>query len=35
MIVWIPNGDDLDPSRDVKDMDIVASCFEAAGVSQI
>ena len=35
MIVWIPNGDDLDPSRDVKEMDIVASCFEAAGVSQI
>ena len=35
MIVWIPRGDDLDPSRDVKEMDIVASCFEAAGVSQI
>ena len=35
MIVWIPKGDDLDSSRDEKEMDLVAKCFEASGVSQL
>ena len=35
MIVWIPRGDDLDSSRVSEEMDLVASCFEEAGISEI
>ena len=35
MIIWIPRGDDLDSSRASKEMDIVAQCFEEAGISEI
>lgn len=35
MIVWIPRGDGSDSSRDISEMDLVARCFEAAGISEI
>ena len=35
MIIWIPRGDDSDSSRDTKEMDLVARCFEDSGVTEI